>query len=185
MSCGTVCPKFPSTAPKSDRIYPTVLFCVFLCVDAPHRSEATCYFEKWFASKAIKLSLKVYDARNTLMYLTLSHGYCSEYMLSLNIGLTGLSEITRMSEIRRFYPTNRFYPYLSRLLHWHCGDHTIASMAMKQSWQSDGLVQDCSNSIANALELLQSCTKPSKYGCPYFMGHNIGGWNLPSIDPFY
>ena len=25
----------------------------------------------------------------------------------------------------------------------------------------DGLMQDCSNSIANALELLQSCTKPS------------------------
>ena len=25
----------------------------------------------------------------------------------------------------------------------------------------DSLVQDCSNSIANALELLQSCTKPS------------------------
>ena len=25
----------------------------------------------------------------------------------------------------------------------------------------DGFVQDCSNSIANALELLQSCTKPS------------------------
>ena len=25
----------------------------------------------------------------------------------------------------------------------------------------DGLLQDCSNSIANALELLQSCTKPS------------------------
>ena len=32
----------------------------------------------------------------------------------------------------------------------------------------DVLVQDCSNSIANALELLQSCTKPSIYkfgGC--------------------
>ena len=28
----------------------------------------------------------------------------------------------------------------------------------------DGLVQDCSNSIAKALELLQSCTKPSMYG---------------------
>ena len=27
----------------------------------------------------------------------------------------------------------------------------------------DGLVQDCSNSSANALELLQSCTKPSIY----------------------
>ena len=33
----------------------------------------------------------------------------------------------------------------------------------------DGLVQDCSNSIANTLELLQSCTKPStlcfRYPC--------------------
>ena len=29
----------------------------------------------------------------------------------------------------------------------------------------DGLVQDCSNSIANALELLQSCTKPSIWYC--------------------
>ena len=27
----------------------------------------------------------------------------------------------------------------------------------------DGLVQDCTNSIANALELLQSCTKPSTW----------------------
>ena len=27
----------------------------------------------------------------------------------------------------------------------------------------DGLVQDCSNSIANTLEWLQSCTKPSIY----------------------
>ena len=27
----------------------------------------------------------------------------------------------------------------------------------------DGLVQDCSNTSANALELLQSCTKPSIY----------------------
>ena len=28
-------------------------------------------------------------------------------------------------------------------------------------WYIDGLVQDCSNSIANTLELLQSCSKPS------------------------
>ena len=27
----------------------------------------------------------------------------------------------------------------------------------------DGLVQDCSNSSALAMELLQSCTKPSHY----------------------
>ena len=31
------------------------------------------------------------------------------------------------------------------------------------SHEIDGLVQDCSNSIATALELLQSCTKPSKW----------------------
>ena len=31
----------------------------------------------------------------------------------------------------------------------------------KSRLNTDGLVQDCSNSIANALELLQSCIKPS------------------------
>ena len=31
---------------------------------------------------------------------------------------------------------------------------------MKKKLYIDGLVQDCSNSIANALEFLQSCTKP-------------------------
>ena len=34
---------------------------------------------------------------------------------------------------------------------------------IRQVTNIDGLVQDCSNSIANALELLQSCTKPSNY----------------------
>ena len=31
----------------------------------------------------------------------------------------------------------------------------------------DGLVQECSNSIANALELLQSCTKAIDLICQY------------------
>ena len=31
--------------------------------------------------------------------------------------------------------------------------------------QINGLVQDCSNSSVLAMELLQSCTKPSKYAC--------------------
>ena len=35
----------------------------------------------------------------------------------------------------------------------------------KVNRQMDGLVQDCSNSIANALELLQSYTKPSIWCC--------------------
>ena len=33
--------------------------------------------------------------------------------------------------------------------------------AIKGFYCIDGFVQDCSNSIANARELLQSCTKPS------------------------
>ena len=37
----------------------------------------------------------------------------------------------------------------------HDIDHTIY-------YQIDGLAQDCSNSIALAMELLQSCTKPLK-----------------------
>ena len=35
----------------------------------------------------------------------------------------------------------------------------------------DGLVQDCSNSSANALELLQSCAKPSKSTQEPYWGH--------------
>ena len=31
----------------------------------------------------------------------------------------------------------------------------------------DGLVQECSDSVANARELLQSCTKPSIFMCWY------------------
>ena len=48
------------------------------------------------------------------------------------------------------------------------GSHFVsASMCQPVAWwcHMDGLVQDCSNSIANALELLQSCTKPSMW-CP-------------------
>ena len=37
----------------------------------------------------------------------------------------------------------------------------------QEHWLSiDGLVQDCSISSANALEILQSCTEPSISGCP-------------------
>ena len=35
------------------------------------------------------------------------------------------------------------------------------TVAVPEQLHLDDLVQDCSNSIANTLELLQSCTKPS------------------------
>ena len=46
-------------------------------------------------------------------------------------------------------------------MHFWNGNSTATFHSGKQ-WQINGLVQDCSNSIANALELLQSCTKPWK-----------------------
>ena len=43
-------------------------------------------------------------------------------------------------------------------------DKTTYIRKKRNIFDIDGLVQDCSNSIANALELLQSCIKPSIYG---------------------
>ena len=46
----------------------------------------------------------------------------------------------------------------------YANSNNIASMHYQHSGDKiDGLLQDCSNSIANALELLQFCTKPSKW----------------------
>ena len=42
--------------------------------------------------------------------------------------------------------------------------------------QFDGLVQDCSISSANALEIRQSCTKPRIHFCVYATGY--GGVNI-------
>ena len=41
--------------------------------------------------------------------------------------------------------------------------HSIQEIEMLACHQIDGIVQDCSISTANSLEILQSCTKPSKY----------------------
>ena len=51
------------------------------------------------------------------------------------------------------------------ILHLYLYSEFIASTVAHNTTEVniDGLVQDCSNFIANALELLQSCTKPSIY----------------------
>ena len=51
--------------------------------------------------------------------------------------------------------------------------------------QINSLVQDCSNSIAYALELLQSCTKPSKYTMPIFIHFTSRRTDLKFIWSFY
>ena len=49
----------------------------------------------------------------------------------------------------------------------------------------DSLVQDCSNSIANALESLQSCTKPSKSGIGPTLPGSKGYEALSELSGFH
>ena len=65
--------------------------------------------------------------------------------------------------------------------------HLVIDQQQAISWASidqglcpyHGLVQDCSNSIANTLELLQSCTKPTKW-CHYARTGLWIRWNFLS-----
>ena len=63
--------------------------------------------------------------------------------------------------------TSPFYPYSSRLLHWHWDNHAISPWTVthhQRIWvHIDGLEQKCSISSALAMEIRQSCTKPSIY----------------------
>ena len=54
--------------------------------------------------------------------------------------------------------TDKFYVSYPETAVW------LMNVEICVSGDVDGLAQDCSNSIANALELLQSCTKPSMCG---------------------
>ena len=47
-------------------------------------------------------------------------------------------------------------------------EYQFESFVYKNGGHIESLAQDCSNAIANALELLQSCAKPW-----YCLGHNV------------
>ena len=61
------------------------------------------------------------------------------------------------------------FPYPSALLHWHCGNLTIAPVPAKQPWwiwintSCEFIMNDCITTTK------QSTTKP----CAYFMGHAV------------
>ena len=64
------------------------------------------------------------------------------------------------------------FPYPPGLLHWHCGNLTIAPMPAKQPWwiwintSCEFIMNDCITTTK------QSTTKP----CAYFMGYTVGFW---------
>ena len=62
------------------------------------------------------------------------------------------------------------FPYPSGLLHWHCGNLTIAPVPAKQPWWI-WINTSCEN-IMNACVTTtkQSTTKP----CEYFLGYTVG-----------
>ena len=74
------------------------------------------------------------------------------------------------------------FPYPSGLLHWHCGNLTIAPVPAKQPWwiwintSCEFIMNDCITTTK------QSTTKP----CAYFLGYTVGdysGFFLPSMIP--
>ena len=69
------------------------------------------------------------------------------------------------------------FPYLSGLLHWHCGNLTIAPVPAKQPWwiwintSCEFIMNDCITTTK------QSTTKP----CAYFLGYTV--CNIPLAMP--
>ena len=64
------------------------------------------------------------------------------------------------------------FPYPSGLLHWHCGNLTIAPVPAKQPWwiwintSCEFIMNDCITTTK------QSTTKP----CAYFLGYTVNTW---------
>ena len=69
---------------------------------------------------------------------------------------TKLRNCTLLNTINRLIKTHTALYYIMT------GAHCIYAISVHE--YIDGIAQDCSNSIANALELLQSCAKPSISG---------------------
>ena len=78
------------------------------------------------------------------------------------------------------------FPYPSGLLHWHCGNLTIAPVPAKQPWwiwintSCEFIMNDCITTTK------QSTTKP----CAYFLGYTVWGSQIPDkfsmdITPAY
>ena len=74
------------------------------------------------------------------------------------------------------------FPYPSDLLHWHCGNLTIAPVPAKQPWwiwintSCELIMNDCITTTK------QSTTKP----CAYFLGYTVAQqWLKQNIDQSY
>ena len=66
------------------------------------------------------------------------------------------------------------FPYPSGLLHWHCGNLTIAPVPAKQPWWI-WINTSCEFIMNDYITTTkQSTTKP----CAYFLGYTVGWWMM-------
>ena len=123
---------------------------------------------------------------NTMIYL--GHNHCNLIIMSLNTAKVLLSWYNLhfyMYTYIQYIPRNMhtvfallcfvvvihwlIFPYPSGLLHWHCGNLTIAPVPAKQPWwiwintSCEFIMNDCITTTK------QSTTKP----CAYFLGYTV------------
>ena len=73
------------------------------------------------------------------------------------------------------------FPYPSGLLHWHCGNLTIAPVPAKQPWwiwintSREFIMNDCITTTK------QSTTKP----CAYFLGYTVSGTRRRCVNTVF
>ena len=124
----------------------------------PHKrsaSEPASQAVLWYVLIFIPLSL-TYNILLVIHWFVLrTHMVCSH--ISFNY-----SEIWKLIWVISFFSFTVFR-WCYRFCHLTLVFSTLRCDELRQ--YIDGLVEDCSSSIANAMELLQSCTKPSK--CTY------------------
>ena len=100
--------------------------------------------------------IEIYTFSLKKMHLIMSSGKWRPSCLGLNVFMVSLNLKVHHSKATPFLPSNLPSKPNQRLQTDWLQDKILQKYI-------NGLVQDCSNSIANALELPQSCTKPSTY----------------------
>ena len=91
--------------------------------------------------------------------------YCSEYLQYIQRNMLTVFALLCFVVVIHWL----IFPYPSGLLHWHCGNLTIAPVPAKQSWwiwintSREFIMNDCITTSK------QSTTKP----CAYFLGYTV------------
>ena len=93
-----------------------------------------------------------------ILVLVINVWYFSTFHLQMLSPLLGI--IVNKHDVG--FPINNYILFILFFIHiFHFQMPSVMTTLLKENGHIDGLVEDCSISIANALEKLQSCTKPS------------------------